>query len=167
MQHEINHCKPPFLCRFASFTEMIHYLLILVAPPKAVACFGSAIPNAGSINFLEVIENRTLSTTCSAYGDPIPFIQCYLLNKKGKIDHRQISAKRKRNFTSARPLQFYIVKRSVIIIECELDGGYFSGKVKRWNHVVVACKYLFVSSLNAQIFRILKNVGVKLHHISL
>ena len=101
-----------------------------------------ALPPEGR-DFLEVIEGFTLRTICHVYGDPIPFLKCYLLDKNGNVDNGQITSNDKRNFTFARPLRFHNVRRTVTKIECEMDGGYYSGKTKHWRKVVVACKCPF------------------------
>lgn len=93
-------------------------------------------------NYFEVLEGGTLSTTCIVYGDPKPFLQCYLLNKYGKVDNGQITSKDKRNFTKevGKRLEFHNVNRTVAKIECKIDGGYYARKTMYWAAVVVGCK---------------------------
>ena len=93
------------------------------------------------------MEGETLSTTCTVHGDPKPFLQCYLLNKKGKVDSGQITSKERRNFTNGigKRLRFHNVRKTVTKIECEIDGGSYAGKIKHWKHVVVFCKCSVIS----------------------
>ena len=92
------------------------------------------------------MEGETLSTTCIIYGDPKPFLQCYLLNRHGKVDYRQITSKKRRNFTNEKwkRLEFFQVRRTVTKVECEIDGD-FTPKTRHSRNVVVDCKCLFLS----------------------
>ena len=98
------------------------------------------VPIAGR-NFLEVIEGRTLSTTCMVYGYPVPLLKCSLLNKDGKVDNGQETSNERRNFTLRRRLRFHNVRRTVTKIQCQMNGGYWAGRNRHWRHVVVDCKY--------------------------
>ena len=95
-------------------------------------------------NYFDLIESETLRTACIVYGVPKPFLQCYLLNKNGKVDNGQITSKAKRNFTkeTGKQLEFHNVRRTVTKVECEIDGGYYAGKTMYSAAVVVVCKCL-------------------------
>ena len=101
------------------------------------------IPDIVRKNYFELVESGTLRTACIVYGVPKPFLQCYLLNKDGKVDNGQITSKAKRNFTKdiGKRLVFHNVQRTVTKLECEIDGGYYAGKTMYWAAVVVVCKY--------------------------
>ena len=125
----------------SSFTKIFDYLLTFVETPSVINCMPE-IKRLGT-NYYLLKEGGNLSTTCLVHGVPTPFLQCYLLNTFGKVDSNQISSKEKRNFTESigKRLQFQNVSRSVVKMECELDGGSFAGKTKYSAPVVVNCKY--------------------------
>ena len=121
---------------------MLDCILLFAEPPRIVQCMLDGIADIVRRNYFALMEGETLSTTCIVYGDPKPFLRCYLLNEKGEVDNGQITSKEKRNFTHeiGKRLQFHNVRRSATKIECEIDGGSHAGKTMQWRHVVVDCK---------------------------
>ena len=120
--------------------------LTLAEPPKIIQCITD--PDIMRRKYFELVEGETLSTTCIVHGDPKPFLQCYLLNKQGKVDNGQITSKERRNFTDGigKRLRFHNLRRTVTKIECEIDGGSYAGKIMRWRNVVVFRKCSFTSN---------------------
>ena len=146
-----NNARSRLFCKIAKRSiastlanAIIDNLLTLVEPPRVIKCIETGILN---IDYFELKEGETLSSTCIVSGDPKPFLQCYLLNKFGKVDNRQITSKKRRNFTDEdwKRLEFHLIRRTVTKVECEIDGDY-TPKTKIWRNMVVDCEYSFLSN---------------------
>ena len=98
-----------------------------------------------SKNMFEVIEGGKLTSTCIAGGSPLPFIQCFLLNKDK--NRGQMTKRAQRNFTASNPIVFKGIHRRVVRIQCVLDGGHVARKKSVDQNVMVYCKCLLASNL--------------------
>ena len=96
----------------------------------------------------ELKEGDTLSTTCIIYGNPTPYIRCYLVNELGVTLPGTTTKREQRNYTSSigSRLMFHNVRRSAFRLQCLLDGGPQARRDFVHRLVVVDCKYLFVSN---------------------
>ena len=147
-----NNARSRFFCRIAKRSIasipanaiIIDHLFALVDPPRIIKCIETGFLN---IDFFAVKEGETFSSTCIVYGDPKPYLQCYLLNVFGKVDNNQITSKKIRNFTDEnwKRLEFYLIRRTVTKVVCEIDGAY-TPKTKIWRDIVVDCKCSFLSN---------------------
>ena len=122
-------------------------MLALLEPIKVIDCLTVGTTNRKGIVF-ELNEGATLSSTCLAFGNPPPYMQCSLVNNREQVVNGAITKREQRNFTASirKRLRFHNVRRTASRVKCVLDGGPPARREVVQRNVIVDRRCLFVSS---------------------
>ena len=130
--------------------ELVQYFIVVFSiaeRPRFIDCLNAGIVNRNLRDEFTLNEGQTLNSTCINYGNPVPFLQCSVLNKDGFVDNGAMTSSERKNYTTrpiSQRLLFYNVRRTATKVRCVADGGSYTGKATIEKNVVVNCKCLCV-----------------------